>query len=98
MPNQKFYVVWKGRKTGIFTSWADCEKQVKGYKDAEFKAFDSKPEAERAFAKGFQDVKGKPSSLGRWKEADIQPYLPCICVDAACSGSPRPVSSTSIGL
>ena len=37
MPKQKFYVVWKGRKTGVFTSWAECEKQVKGFVGAEFK-------------------------------------------------------------
>jgi len=21
----KFYVVWKGRETGVFTSWEDCK-------------------------------------------------------------------------
>lgn len=31
MAKQKYYVVWKGRKQGIFRSWADCEAQVKGY-------------------------------------------------------------------
>ncbi len=88
MPKQKFYVVWKGRKTGIFTSWADCEKQVKGFVAAEYKAFGSLKEAESAFRSEYEAYKGKPSSLGKWKESEEPPILPSICVDAACSGSP----------
>jgi len=86
--NSKYYVVWKGRKTGIFTSWAECEKQVKGFEDAQYKAFDSKAEAEKAFKANYTDYKGKSASHGKWKEASVKPILPSICVDAACSGSP----------
>lgn len=88
MPKEKFYVVWKGRSTGIFTSWAECEKQVKGFVAAEFKAFGSLKGAETAFGSGYEVYKGKSSSLGKWKEASVKPILPSICVDAACSGSP----------
>ncbi len=88
MPKQKFYVVWKGRKTGIFTSWAECEAQVKGFNGAEYKAFESRMEAEAAFKSRYEAYKGKPSTLGKWKEADVKPLIPAICVDAACSGSP----------
>lgn len=88
MPKQKYYVVWKGRKTGIFTSWAECEKQVKGFLGAEFKAFDTLKEAEAAYRSKYEVYKGKPSSLGKWKEASVRPVLPSICVDAAASGSP----------
>jgi ribonuclease HI len=88
MSKHKYYVVWKGRKKGIFTSWAECEKQVKGFLGAEFKAFGTLKEAESAFRSGYEAYKGKPSSMGKWKEASIQPVLPSICVDAACSGSP----------
>lgn len=88
MPKQKFHVVWKGRKTGIFTSWAECEKQVKGFVAAEYKAFGTLKEAESAFRSEYEAYKGKPSSLGKWKESEEPPILPSICVDAACSGSP----------
>lgn len=88
MPRQKYYVVWKGRRTGIFTSWEECEKQVKGYAGAEYKAFGTLKEAESAFKSGYEAYKGKPSSLGKWREASIKPIIPSICVDAACSGSP----------
>ncbi len=88
MPKVKYYVVWKGRRTGIFTTWAECEKQVKGYVGAQFKAFEGEVEAEAAYLANYDDYKGKPSSHGKWKLASTQPILPSICVDAACSGSP----------
>ena len=88
MPKQKFYVVWKGRKRGIFTSWSECEAQVKGFVDAQFKSFDSREEAERAFAASYDDYKGKPASTQKWLFAPHPPTLPSLCVDAACAGSP----------
>lgn len=88
MPKEKYYVVWKGRKTGIFTSWAECEKQVKGFVAAEYKAFGTLKEAEAAFQSRYEAYKGKSSSLGKWKEASVQPIIPSMCVDAACSGAP----------
>ncbi len=88
MPRQKYYVVWKGRRTGIFTTWAECEKQVKGFVGAQFKAFESEAEADAAFLAKYEDYKGKPSTNGKWKLADEKPVLPSMCVDAACSGAP----------
>lgn len=88
MSKVKYYVVWKGRKTGIFTSWAECEKQVKGFVEAEYKAFGTRKEAESAFRSKYEAFKGRPSSLGKWKDAEEPPILPSICVDAACRGSP----------
>ena len=88
MPKQKYYVVWKGRKPGIFTSWAACENQVKGFAAAQYKAFDSLKEAETAYRSKYEAFKGKPSSKGKWREASIKPLVPSICVDAACSGAP----------
>ncbi|XP_052747532.1 uncharacterized protein LOC112058451 [Bicyclus anynana] len=36
-----FYAVAKGRVSGIFNSWPDCESQVKGYSGARYKKFDT---------------------------------------------------------
>jgi ribonuclease HI len=85
---QKYYVVWQGHQPGIFTSWAECEKQVKGFAAAQFKSFDSLKEAEAAYRSNYEAFKGKPASQGKWKEASVKPILPSICVDAACSGAP----------
>jgi hypothetical protein len=43
----KFYAVRQGYTRGLFYSWADCEREVKGYSGAEFKSFKSKNEALR---------------------------------------------------
>ena len=42
----KFYAVARGHSTGIHSSWEKCQKATKGYKEARFKAFDTKREAQ----------------------------------------------------
>ena len=53
-----FYAVWKGRKTGLFTTWPECAKQVKGFNGAQFKKItaNSKADAEIEFKKGYSSV------------------------------------------
>lgn len=41
----KYYAVKKGRETGVFLTWEECEQQVKGFKGAMFKSFSSYQEA-----------------------------------------------------
>lgn len=43
----KYYAVKKGHQTGLFETWTECERQVKGYPGAQFKSFKTKEEAER---------------------------------------------------
>lgn len=88
MAKQKFYVIWRGRRPGIYTTWAAAEEQVKGFAGAQYKAFGSREEAETAFRSEYDTYKGKASSLGKWRQALNQPILPSISVDAACNGSP----------
>lgn len=88
---QKYYVVWSGRKTGIFTSWAACKEQVNGFKGAKFKSYATKEEAEQAFSLGpDQEQKSiplQPSITASEKQAAN--YIEeSISVDAACSGNP----------
>ena len=52
MPPKKFYAVWAGHKPGIYTTWAEAEKQVKSYPKAGFKSFPTLALAKEAFAKG----------------------------------------------
>ena len=44
---KKIYAVRNGRQTGLFTTWAECQKQVTGYAGARFKGFTSAEEAIR---------------------------------------------------
>ena len=49
---QKFYVVWTGRQTGVFTDWATTQRSVDKYAGARFKSFPTRAEAEQAFGRG----------------------------------------------
>jgi ribonuclease HI len=91
MRKQKFYVVWKGRKPGIYALWADCEAQVKGFDGAQYKAFDSREAAKLALKGKYEDFKGKIQPVRQWLFTPNPPMLPSLSVDAACSGSPGPL-------
>lgn len=41
-----YYAVARGRSSGIFMTWGDCEAQVKGFSGARYKKFDSAQSAE----------------------------------------------------
>jgi ribonuclease HI len=74
--SQKYYVVWKGRKPGIYLSWEECQKQVIGFSNALFKSFKSLEEAQKAY----NDV----NYLNTKKLINDYPQTG-ICVDAAYS-------------
>ncbi len=47
MSAKKIYAVRKGLKTGLFKTWAQCQKQVIGFSGAEYKSFKTLKEAEQ---------------------------------------------------
>ena len=83
----KFYVVWQGLNPGIYSSWEECLLQVKGVQGAKYKSFETRAEAESAFAEG------APSYTPKTKAAEPSKTLPAdiksaIAVDASCLGNP----------
>lgn len=87
----KYYVVWNGRKTGVFDSWKDCEESVKGFEKATYKSFDSLEQAQKAF----NDNPDKFISKNKKTKPVLQtlltanlPIYESISTDAACSGNP----------
>lgn len=48
----KFYVVWAGRRTGVFRTWTECQAQVNGYEGARYKSFKTQSDAVKAFKDG----------------------------------------------
>jgi ribonuclease HI len=92
MAKKKFYVVWSGRKKGVFSSWNTCKKQVDGFEGAQYKSFADKKEAEIAFTKSYTDYKGKDTKKKTLSKVEKEKYgspiLESISVDAACSGNP----------
>ena len=96
----KYYVVWKGVNPGVYASWTECQLQIKNFKGALYKSFDSREEAERALempAHCFLQQK-------RTAEKPETPQLPagfdlhCLAVDAACSGNPGPMEYRGVYL
>lgn len=86
-------MVWKGRKTGIFTNWAECSAQVSGFNGAEYKSFEDRRQAEEAFRGAFEDYKGKRTTTLSPETLAIigDPIADSYCVDAACTGNPGPM-------
>ncbi|MBN2083711.1 MAG: ribonuclease H family protein [Anaerolineales bacterium] len=92
MGKQKFYVVWKGRKRGIFSSWEECSASVKGYVDAQYMAFPSRELAEQAFRGRYADYRdGHARAAKLSRSGGDGPAPDSIAVDAACSGNPGPM-------
>lgn len=92
MKKKKFYVVWKGKKNGVFNSWDECKKSIDGFKGAEYKSFPDLTSANKAFKETYLKHKGvaQPKvAVSAEKRALIgEPNLNSISVDAACSGNP----------
>lgn len=101
---QKYYVVWHGKEPGIYLTWAECERQVKGVQGARYKAFPTMEAAQSAFEAGPPPIVRKTGN-GAVKTGDglidaysraqaaARAYSPEIiqdayAVDAACSGNP----------
>lgn len=87
MAKNKYYVVWAGRETGIFSEWEDCKKQVQGYEGAKYKGFPTQEAAKSAYDNSYWEFVGnkqKPVFRGLPKEV----FRESLAVDAACSGNP----------
>ena len=95
MAKQKFYVVWEGVTPGVYTSWTDCQLQIKGYEGAKYKSFDTREEAERALSASPYAYIGKNAKKKNEKiSSDLLPPSVIdnsLAVDAACSGNPGPM-------
>jgi ribonuclease HI len=97
-PKAKFYVVWKGRKAGVFSSWEACAAQVQGFTGAQYKSFTSRTAAEKAFRGRYAAHAGKPVFREEWLISPHSPVVDSYCVDAACSGSPGPLEYRGVHL
>lgn len=96
---QKYYVVWKGVCPGVYTSWTDCQLQTKGYDGALYKSFESKEEAEHAFASPAHLYFQQSAAKEQLPKALPENFdMNCVAVDAACSGNPGPMEYRGVYL
>ena len=99
---QKYYVVWKGVNPGIYTSWTDCQLQIKNYQGALYKSFSTQEEAEQAFqtpAHHYLNARKTSPSVPAGEQQLPEGFdLNCLAVDAACSGNPGPMEYRGVYL
>ncbi|WOT04146.1 ribonuclease H family protein [Shewanella youngdeokensis] len=99
----KYYVVWAGRETGIFTSWDYTKKQVDKFPQAKYKSFKTKAEAEAAFkrvpsyAGAAQKKSTTASSSAKTAKAtkaiDLSQFDVSIFTDGGCEPNPGKAGS-----
>ena len=89
-PKKKFYVVWRGKETGVFDSWEKCKKQIQGFTGAQYKSFVNKEAALSAFDKSPKDFIGKDVFTTALSGEELKkigkPILESVSVDAAFNG------------
>lgn len=92
----KYYVVFAGRKPGVYDTWEECNKQVNGYSGAVFRSYRTKAEAEKALDT-YNSEKGAEKAPTSVNNAEVAPVTPPfrpttgIFADGACSGNPGPM-------
>ncbi|PIF00728.1 MAG: ribonuclease H [Maribacter sp.] len=88
----KFYVVWKGNRPGIYTTWNDCKAAITGYKGAQHKSFATFDMAKKAYNSDYGSYKGNKGSASSLTPGQLkgigEPNYHSISVDAASSGNP----------
>ena len=74
----KVYAVAKGRETGIFKTWAECEAQVKGFVGPVFKGFLSEEEAKEWLTKGGKNAYSSGAKVQKKSEEviDVENFNP----------------------
>ena len=89
---EKFYVVWKGKRPGVYTTWDDCKAAISGYKGAQYKSFPTFDQAKKAYNSNYEEYKGKKNSSPGLSPEQLlmigEPDYHSIAVDAASSGNP----------
>ncbi len=92
---QKYYVVWAGRRTGVFDNWPAALASVDKFTGARYKAFPSRGEAEQAFREGssahiVRRVGTKASATKNERAATHVPHQSEVSIycDGACEPNP----------
>lgn len=89
------YVVWEGRRLGVYQNWTKCSEQVSGYKGARFKRFDSKELADDAF---YNSEKYAVESGAFLSNPEERPRENAIAVDASFKRTTKELRFRAIDL
>ncbi len=99
----KYYVVLKGRTTGIFTNRDECKRQVDGFLWAQYKSFSTEQAAQ--FARNEQSFWQSSWSGSKWQSSANylrtvmgSDFDHAICTDAACPSNPGPIEYRGVDI
>ena len=99
----KLYAVAAGRAPGIYSTWSECERQVKGFSGAKFKSFKTRDEAVAFVGGGSADGKTAATSSGGARamkaasiSSDQKRRIPANSTESSAAKRPRTAVS-SIG-
>ena len=84
---KKFYAVKRGRKTGLYTVWAECAAQVKGFQGAVYKGFMTEDEA-RAWLGGADARTEQPRAAAEMAAPSAPDADYIIHTDGSCLRNP----------
>lgn len=75
---KSWYAVKKGRKTGLYTTWEECRKQVIGYGGAEYKGFYTREEADAYLSGGTKKASEcvDSSAMTVYVDGSYVPFMP----------------------
>ncbi len=95
---RKFYVVWVGRETGVFTSWPQTKKQVDQFPGAKYKSFATREESETAYTAGWgapppKKINKEPTKPPRIGTPSTKKFDLTIYCDGACDPNPGKAGS-----
>jgi ribonuclease HI len=100
-----FYAVANGRTIGIFLNWNDCNNSVKGYKNALYKKFDTKEEADNFIKVNEKNIHDKNNNIQIHNiimnsKDDIIVFNPdyYVYTDGACSNNGKNNALAGIGI
>lgn len=89
--NKKHYVVWKGKRPGIYKTWKECKAMILGFKNPQYRAFPNMEQAQEAFRNNYWAYQNKKKA----QDTNVEELAKTgkisfnsIAVDAASSGNP----------
>ncbi len=95
--SRMFYAVQKGKETGVFLTWPECQAAIQGVSGAKYKKFAKKEEAEAFVSEGTKVQEKLVVKQTFAKQSSSEPDY-YVYTDGACSNNGRVGSKAGIGI
>lgn len=91
-----FYAVRIGRKPGIYRSWPECEKQVRGYSGAKYKKFNNIRQAQQFIDGKYSGSKSPHPDVGKTVLFGYEDII--VYTDGACRNNGKENAKAGFGV